>query len=415
MVKDAGFDNWVSLFKFKNDWALNPDLPVVDALEDGHADQHADWMLERNPYSVWVDTEGNQLPYIDKIQLTLAENLEVVNLRAIAGEFDMQERHIDIGKLPVFLENQQKGNYKVDLDPGRLRRRRRHPFNLSYEADPEIAKWLATRRFPPRAVARASTATRSTRRSGSGLGTPGSVVPGESNKYNPGPECRTQVGHLDLKKANELLDKIGLTKKDGEGFRLRTDNGQRLRIELMTLGGQFVQFTQIGEMVREQWKKIGLQADVNEHGAQPGSRSASRPTNTRSPFGPPTASRTSSPRIPATPSRQTPGRTVARSTATGSRRTASRARSRRRRMKEMMDLYRKAYGVPDDERIKLTKQVWKILAEELWTIGTVGLSPATTGVRIVKNTMGNIPDRLFNSASHKSPGSSLPPTYFFKS
>jgi peptide/nickel transport system substrate-binding protein len=85
------------------------------------------------------------------------------------------------------------------------------------------------------------------------------------------------------------------------------------------------------------------------------------------------------------------------------------------RMVEMMELYRKANGVPDDERIKLTQQVWKILAEELWTIGTVGLSPATTGVRIVKNTMGNIPDRLFNSASHKSPGSSLPMTYYFKS
>ena len=54
------------------------------------------WTLERNPYCIWVDTEGNQLPYIDKIQLTLAENLEVLNLRAIAGEYDLQERHIDM-------------------------------------------------------------------------------------------------------------------------------------------------------------------------------------------------------------------------------------------------------------------------------------------------------------------------------
>ena len=75
------------------------------------------WTLERNPFFYAVDTEGNQLPYIDKIQMTLAENLEVLNLRAIAGEYDSQERHIDIGKLPVFLENQQKGNYTVQLDP----------------------------------------------------------------------------------------------------------------------------------------------------------------------------------------------------------------------------------------------------------------------------------------------------------
>jgi peptide/nickel transport system substrate-binding protein len=64
-----------------------------------------------------VDTAGNQLPYIDKVIMTVTENLEVLNLRAIAGEYDFQARHIDIGKLPVFLENRAKGNYKVYLDP----------------------------------------------------------------------------------------------------------------------------------------------------------------------------------------------------------------------------------------------------------------------------------------------------------
>ena len=37
-------------------------------------------------------------------------------LRAVAGEYDLQERHIDIAKLPVILENQEKGGYKVHLD-----------------------------------------------------------------------------------------------------------------------------------------------------------------------------------------------------------------------------------------------------------------------------------------------------------
>ena len=42
----------------------------------------------------------------------------MLNLRAIAGEYDYASRHVDLGKLPVFIENQQKGNYKVHLDPG---------------------------------------------------------------------------------------------------------------------------------------------------------------------------------------------------------------------------------------------------------------------------------------------------------
>ena len=61
-----------------------------------------------------------------------------------------------------------------------------------------------------------------------------------------------------------MLDKIGLDKKDAEGYRLRTDGKGRLRLEIMTLGGQFLPFTQICEMIREQWKKIGIDLTVQE-------------------------------------------------------------------------------------------------------------------------------------------------------
>jgi hypothetical protein len=37
------------------------------------------------------------------------------------------------------------------------------------------------------------------------------------------------------------------------------------------------------------------------------------------------------------------------------------------------------------------------------------------GVRIVKNTMGNIPERLYNGAAPHSPGNNLTQTYYFKS
>ena len=110
------------------------------------------WTLERNPYFWGVDTEGNQLPYIDKIQLTLAENLEVANLRAIAGEYDEMGRHMDMAKLPVFLENQQKGNYKVVLDPtpdAAAAGDPRQPELRGRSRDPQVAH---QRRLPPGAL-----------------------------------------------------------------------------------------------------------------------------------------------------------------------------------------------------------------------------------------------------------------------
>src|SRR5882762_7197874 len=108
-AKAAGFDNWAQVFKIKSDWRLNPDVPTISAWQMVQAINTQTWVLERNPFFWAVDSEGNQLPYLDKVQLTLAENPEVINLRAIAGEFDYMERFIDLAKLPVFLENAARG------------------------------------------------------------------------------------------------------------------------------------------------------------------------------------------------------------------------------------------------------------------------------------------------------------------
>ncbi|HYL81127.1 MAG TPA: ABC transporter substrate-binding protein, partial [Candidatus Acidoferrum sp.] len=92
-VKAAGFDGWVSLIKNRWDWRLNGELPVLGPWKTTGPINTPTWVLERNPYYYAVDTQGNQLPYIDRISMGLAENLEVVNLRAVAGQYDLQERH----------------------------------------------------------------------------------------------------------------------------------------------------------------------------------------------------------------------------------------------------------------------------------------------------------------------------------
>jgi peptide/nickel transport system substrate-binding protein len=84
-------------------------------------------------------------------------------------------------------------------------------------------------------------------------------------------------------------------------------------------------------------------------------------------------------------------------------------------MLKALDLYRAASGQDDAQRIKTAQEIWKILAEETYTIGTVGLSPAVMGVRIVKNNLGNVPERQMNGQHVRTPCSSHPTTLFFKS
>jgi peptide/nickel transport system substrate-binding protein len=412
-VKAAGFDNWVNLFKNKADWALNPDLPVLTPWKTVGPANTPVWSFERNPYSIWVDTDGNQLPYIDKVQMQVAENLEILNLRAIAGEIDFQGRHIDLGKLPVLVENAQKGGYKVHLDPANFGSDAPLRLNMSYVADAEIVKWFNNKDFRV-AMSLGIQRDQLNEALWLGMGTPGSYIIGEDSPYSPGPEYRTLNMQYDPKKANEILDSIGLSKKDAEGYRVRTDNGQRLRIELMTQSGVFFPLTKVAEMVREHWKAIGLQADVKENERSLAEKIINANEHQIA--------------IRATDGiediyAQDPGNAFPSSVtsyggpvyglwfASG----GTQGQEPPARMKEMMELYQRAMGEPEAQRIQTTKQIWKILAEELWTIGTVGLSPATTGVRVSKLNMGNIPDRLFNSASHKSPGSSQPSTYYFKS
>ena len=412
-VKEAKFDSWVRMFLAKNDWALNPDLPVLSAWKTVTPINTPTWTLERNPYSVFVDTAGNQLPYIDRVVLALAENLEVLNLRAVAGEYDYASRHVDLGKLPVFIENQQKGGYKVYLDPGDYGGDMIIKFNLNYDADPEIGKWFNTADFR-RALALGIDRDQINETFWLGTGTPSSVVPADGNKYNPGPQYRKMWATLDIKKANEMLDKLGLAKKDGDGYRLRADGKGRLRIEIMTLGGQFVQYTQIAEMIREQWKKIGIDLRVQEVER---SLALKRTEANEQQLG--AWNNDGSEHLFTFPLHVFPFELAAVASSgplyvKWFHSAGAQGKEPEPRMKELMEKWKKAFGVPEKERIQLGKDIWKIAAEEVYIIGVIGMGPASMGVRVVKNNMGNIPSRQYNSPDGKTPGISRPATFFYK-
>lgn len=412
-AKELGFDNWVSLLRNRYSWALNPDLPVMTPWKTVSPINSPTWSMERNPYFWAVDTAGNQLPYIDRITMTLAENAEVANLRAIAGEYDIQERHMHLSKLPVFLENAKKGNYTVRLDPGQNGADVALHIGNSYEGDPEMMKLLRNRDFR-RALALGIDRDQLNEAFWLGVGTAGNIAPAPDTLYSPGPEWNKKWGVLDLKQSNELLDKLGYTKKDSEGYRLRADGKGRLRVEMVTVGGQFVPFTPVGEMIKQQWRKIGVDVDIKELERN---LAFTRDSNNENQII--TWANDGSemlflfPRhaIPVDAAESHMGMAYARWYAS---KGASGKKPDDPELLRAFDLFRASFGAKEEDRVSNAKEIWKILVDNVYSIGTVGQSPAFMGVRIVKNNMGNIPDRQVNAQHVRTPYSSQPITFYFK-
>lgn len=412
LIEEAGLESWVDLFLQRNDWKLNPELPVVSPWKVTSPINTPTWSFERNPYSVYIDTSGNQLPYIDEIVMTLAENLEVVNLRAIAGEYDFQARHIDIAKLPVILENQEQSGYTVHLDTGDYGTDCGLDFNISYEKDAEIAKWIGTTDFR-RALSLGVERDQLNEIFWLGTGTPGSLIPAESNKYFPGEEYRTLWHTYDPERANQMLDKLGLTEKDGEGFRLRTDGQGRLSLEIITIAALFMPYTQICEAIGQQWREIGIELRAREVDGTLSAQIYEANEHQMRAWvcdGPEHLFNFAAQVIPdggANPLGPLYGQWFQTQGAEGKEPPP--------RLREVYEKYRAAFGVPEEERNELAKDIFRILVDEVYKIGTVGLSAAAMGIRIVNTRMGNVPSRQYNSPDVLNPNISRPATFYYKS
>jgi peptide/nickel transport system substrate-binding protein len=411
-LREFKFDKWWLLFLDRNSWHLNPELPVVTPWKTITPANTSVWTLARNPYSIWVDAQGNQLPYIDKAVFTLAENEEVLNLRAIAGEYDNQLFHLSILKVPVFLENEKRGRYKVSLHPGDYGGDLVIKFNMTYDKDPEIAKWFHNRDFR-RALSIAINRDQINEMFWLGTSAPRSVVPVESNPYFPGSEYVTMWSSYEPKKASDMLDQIGLDKKDAERYRLRSDGKGRLRLVMTVAGAAHAPFDQFVEPVKEHWKDVGIDLNIEvverslaitRSGANETQLSAWNNDGTEHPW-----------TFPfhlvwlSIPTVAPGGPEYARWFHSGGKE----GKEPTGRIREMMDLWVKGMGVPEEERIKLGQEIWKIAAEDVYIIGIVGPG-AASGVRVAKLNMGNLPTRMYISPEGKAESISRPVTYFYK-
>ena len=65
------------------------------------------------PYFWAVDTAGNQLPYIDRIEARYFSDKQVAILSMMQGKIDIGGRMMNPDEFPLYVQNQEEGDYRV--------------------------------------------------------------------------------------------------------------------------------------------------------------------------------------------------------------------------------------------------------------------------------------------------------------
>jgi peptide/nickel transport system substrate-binding protein len=160
--------------------------------------------FERNPYYWKVDTQGQQLPYIDRLFSQLVGDVEMVNLKVLAGEVDFVRESTALVKLPLYKENEAQAGFHVGLmdnhvDPTVLF------LNYTYEDEnwQTVVNDLRFRQAVNHAINRQE------------------II--DSVYFGLASMPETVPAEYSQDKANQLLDEMGMDQRDAEGFRIGPD------------------------------------------------------------------------------------------------------------------------------------------------------------------------------------------------
>ncbi len=261
-AKAEGFDNWVQRFtKFWNKWK-DATTAIPEGVKIPTLESHlmvAPLTTQRrnyaaNPYFFKVDTSGQQLPYIDKINERFL-NSELWPLEIMSGNVDQKSQNMPLIDYPILKENEAKGGYTLQLPSGAF-----SPplfFNQTHK-DPVLRKVYGDVRFR-QAMSLAINRDELNEVMFLGLGTPRQAVPIGTKFVTP--EQENYLIEYDPKRASALLDEMGL-KKGPDGMRLRSD-GKPLTI-LWEYTTQYTYSPEFPTLIAGWWKDVGVNVITKE-------------------------------------------------------------------------------------------------------------------------------------------------------
>ncbi|HVF63735.1 MAG TPA: ABC transporter substrate-binding protein [Casimicrobiaceae bacterium] len=254
LASAARVRNWAGLHNRKDELNRfdNPDLPTLEPWMNTTAMPTTRFVLLRNPYFHRVDARGQQLPYIDRVTVSIADE-KLVPAKTAAGEVDLQARYLRFDDYTFLKRNEARSGYKVHLwKTVKGSQIALYP-NLNTE-DPAWRELMRDVRFR-RALSLATNRHEINEVVYFGLAkvSNNTVLP-QSALFDP--TFRDTWARFDLKTANALLDQIGLTGRNANGLRLMRD-GRPLEV-IVDTAGESTEETDVLELMRDSWRKAGI-------------------------------------------------------------------------------------------------------------------------------------------------------------
>ena len=229
----------------------NPALPTLQPWMNITKPPADRFVTVRNPYFHRVDSNGRQLPYIDRVVLAVAEG-KLIPAKTGAGESDLQARDIQFNNYTFLKKGEKTNNYRTLL----WKTARGAHFALFPNLNANDPVWRATFRDVRvrRALSLGIDRAQVNQVLYFGLASEGNnTVVAESSLYKK--EYQTRWAQYDKKAAEKLLDEAGL-KRGGDGMRKLPD-GRPMEIIVET-AGESTEQTDVLEMIRENWREIGV-------------------------------------------------------------------------------------------------------------------------------------------------------------
>ncbi|MDB5666415.1 ABC transporter substrate-binding protein [Cypionkella sp.] len=254
LVEVNRVDDWQSLHAkmVRSIRPENPDLPTLEAWRPRTAPPAEQFVFERNPYFHRVDQIGQQLPYFDRIVLSVA-SAEIIPAKTATGESDLQANGISFPDYTLMKQAEKQHPLKVSL----WRRTQGSSVSLlpNLNCNDEVWRKLFQDVRMRRALSVAINRKELNKVNFFGLGreSADTVLP-ESQLYRP--EYASAWAQYDPDLANALLDELGLTERGGGNIRILPD-GRQAGIVVETSGESNLE-VDVLELIADHMRDVGI-------------------------------------------------------------------------------------------------------------------------------------------------------------